>query len=220
MLFSLPLDIVDAVECSGASLRDNSTGQCVPACGDGTKLINGKCEPLNSLFPFAVGEIETIGVGIGLGILATLYGIYRTEKTRREEIKKEDLELIHNYGNKLSEIVESERHLSTKLDCTLYAERYLDTIEQVATLYDKTMLRDDVVDYFQNHFSYGKHLWFWYKKNVENVADDLLENYFVRGLPGHLSNLTLEEKKKYQNDRWYYFRWVCDGRKKELKNDK
>ena len=110
-------------------------------------------------------DIETIAYGIITGIVATAFGILWTVWQRRNERKKEDLEIIQTYSGQISEIMNEEQNLETKLQCTLYAERYLDILEQLASLYKKNTLRRDVADYFENNFSYGINIWKWYKKN-------------------------------------------------------
>ena len=57
-----------------------------------------------------------LGVATGVGI--SIYGIWRSNQTRKQEIKKEDMEIIQSYGQQMSEIVTSEQNLETKLDCS------------------------------------------------------------------------------------------------------
>ena len=112
-----------------------------------------------------------------------------------------------------AEIVNAEQDLETKLDCSLYVERYLDALEQIASLNYKKLLRRNVADYFENHFRYGIHLWQWYKKNVEKMPEELFDIEFSRGLEEIPLNESLEDKvirEKNESERWYYFRWWCN----------
>ena len=134
------------------------------------------------------------------------------------------MELIQNYGNQISEIVNEEQNLETQLDCALYAERYLDTLDQIASLNYKKMLRRDVADYFENNFKYGIHLWKWYKKNIEKIPETLLDIMFTKGILDpydwvkeiRAKNQTLnwkqyyDDKEEADDDRWFYFRWWCN----------
>jgi len=229
VIFIIPLSAYGEkyIECNPGTILDNSTGQCIPKCGDGTFFINstkstnstGSCSA-NPQPPFDVGSIEFIAYGIITGVIATAFGIAWTVKTRRDERKKEDLELIQNFGNQLSEITREEETLETKLDCSLYAERYLDTLDQIASLLYKELIRKDVADYFENYFKYGMNLWYWYKENVEKIPKTMLEEEFSKGLKDYFDwrvhtnyELPWKEFKRELNeserDRWFYFRWWC-----------
>jgi len=193
--------------CGAGTVLDSGTSQCVFACGEGTKEVGGKCELIQKFeIDVPLGEIFLIFLGVATGVGISIYGIWRSNQTRKQEIKKEDMEIIQSYGQQMSEIVTSEQNLETKLDCSLYAERYLDTLEQIASLNKKNMIRRDVSDYFENHFKYGIHLWKWYKENIEKIPNSILDNEFKLGFK-QLDSAKL--KKDAEQDRWYFFRWWC-----------
>lgn len=109
------------LQCGHGTIIDNSTGQCVLQCGEGTIVTKtGTCI---EEWRFGFGQLEAIGIGILVGLGATLFGVGWTIKLRHDEKKREDLDLIQSYGDKLSEINYEEKNLETKLDCALYAER-------------------------------------------------------------------------------------------------
>ena len=214
VIIPLPIYGQSAQECGPGLIKDLSTGQCILQCGEGTELKGSLCVEKSDNIDF--GQIEAIAVGIIGGLVATAFGIGWTIKTRSEEREKEDLELIQNYGNQLSEITIEEENLETKLDCSLYAERYLDSLDQMATLLFKDLIRRDVADYFENQFRYGMNLWYWYKENVEKSPEELLDKEFNFGFE-EVNEGTgykyIEENQKLlkenEEDRWYYFRWWC-----------
>jgi len=186
----------EEIQC-GEGLILDETGQCILKCGEGTTLQGTTCEKSVDF-----GQLEAIAAGIIGGLLATAFGIGWTIKTRREEREKEDLEIIQNYGNQISEIVNEEKSLETQLDCSLYAERYLDILNQMASLLHKKLIRSDVADYFEKQFKYGINLWFWYHKNIEKERDEEIKTKFSTTI-----NL---EKLDHQQERWGFFRWWCN----------
>lgn len=181
-------------------LTIGASGQCVPKCGEGTVMnsTTGICETAPEETD-TFGQIEYIATGIVAGVGATVFGIIWTIVQRIKDNKREDLEFIQNYGDQLAEINSKEDELSTKLDCALYAENYLDVLEQIATLFQEKLLRKKVAEYFVNNFRYGMNLWIWYKKNVEKMPEyelnQILENNNVSDLD--------------ETDRWYWFRLWC-----------
>ena len=178
--------------------------QCIPKCGSGTTW-NGKNCVAESEAMQALTDIDFwVGVGIVAGIILSWWAIRNAAKERKDQINKENLEIIQNYGNQISEIVKGEKELDTKLDCALYAEQYLDTLEQIATLHEKNILRDEVTDYFYPRFRYGINLWTWYKLNVEKIPDYELKK--IEEID------PLDESKLDDSDRWYEFtRWCIRG---------
>ncbi|MDH3611265.1 MAG: hypothetical protein OEM79_05830 [Nitrosopumilus sp.] len=231
IIFTLPITVNGEamLDCGEGTIPDNSTGQCIPQCGEGTVPNDTKgCELIKDE-GFDPSQIEYIALGIVAGLVVTGFGIFWTIKTRSDEKKREDLDLIQNYGNKLSEINQEEQNLETQLDCSLYAERYLDTLDQIASLLYKELLRREVADYFENHFKYGMNLWFWYKENLEKLPRYELNDEFVKEpIPlfeewrkkannkGKDKNEYFKERKESEADRWFYFRWWCN----QEENDK
>ena len=100
--------------------------------------------------------------------------------------------------------------MSTKLDCAIYAEQYLNILEQIASLYHKNLLRSEVAEFFESYFRYGISIWKWYKKNVENFPDYEIELQLIKGLE-NIDEVDEEVLEEVQSDRWFYFRWFCDG---------
>jgi hypothetical protein len=153
------------------SIIDNSTGQCVPICGEGLELKGEQCVE-KPQFENLEGTLLIIGVVIAA--VATGVGIILTLKDRRKERAKRTQELIQMYDEELREIAEQEKNLDTKLDCALYVERYLDTVEKIATLSLAGNFQGFVSDFFENNFSYAIELWRWYQKNVVNIRGDFI----------------------------------------------
>ena len=197
-IIPIPTFAQDEISCGSGLIRDNSTGQCILECGEGTVLEGKECKKSS----LDIGQLEAIAVGIIGGLIATAFGILWTIKTRREEREKEDLEIIQNYGNQISEITTEEKNLETQLDCSLYAERYLDILNQMASLLHKHLIRPDVADYFEKQFKYGINLWFWYHKNIERISDVTIENNFVKEIN--------PKKSEHEQERWGFFRWWCN----------
>ena len=115
-----------------------------------------------------------LAVGVGTAAVAVAIASIVTVSDRKRDIKKRNQELIQLYDEELREIVEQEKNLTTKLDCNLYVERYLDTLEKIATLSNDKNFGKSVSDFFDNNFSYGIDLWRWYQKNVVRISIDLI----------------------------------------------
>lgn len=222
LLSSVPFLVYgqDIPICGSGTILNPDTQQCLPKCGEGTTQ-NDKNECVTESEKVDWGQIEYIAVGIITGVGATVFGIMWTIIAHRAERKKEDLELIQEYGNQISEITQVEGELETQLDCSLYAERYLDTLDQIASLLEKKLIRYDVADYFENNFKYGMNLWYWYKENVEKISKDFLKDEFSKGVKEVNKiikdptfnfdwNQYYKDKEESEVDRWYYFRWWCN----------
>jgi hypothetical protein len=98
-------------ECGDGTILNTQTSQCIPKCGEGTIEENGKCiEKPDTIFDANVTELDLIIYGVIIGALATIFGILWTVWERRHTNKKEDVELIQQYGTQLSEIMSSERN--------------------------------------------------------------------------------------------------------------
>lgn len=115
-----------------------------------------------------------LAVGVGTAAVAVAIAAIVTVSDRRRDIKKRTQELIQLYDEELREISEQEKNLTTKLDCNLYVERYLDTLEKIATLSNDKNFGKSVSDFFDNNFSYGIDLWRWYQKNVVRLSIDII----------------------------------------------
>ena len=153
------------------TILNTQTGQCVPLCGEGTAW-NEESQQCQEEDPWdSIDQIETIAIGIIAGVIATGFGIIWTVYQRIKESKKEDLESIQSFGKELQDLMNEERNLKTQLDCSLYVERYLDTLEQISSLYAKSVLRKNVADFFENQFSYGVTLLKWYEKEIFNQEE-------------------------------------------------
>jgi len=79
---------------------------------------------------------------------------------------KEVLEIMRNYSKRLSDLSSTETNLQTKIDCSIYAEQYLDILEEIAYLFNNKSLATDSLTYFENNFNYGKTIYTWYDKVV------------------------------------------------------
>jgi len=177
----------EEVICEKPEFVINQDKQCVPACGEGLELKGNTCveeeEP-------TISEFGLIVLGVLVGIIATVFGTIWTIKQRKAEMQREDLAITQQYGQELSQIMDSERDLKTKLECSLYAEKYLELLEQIASLYKKGQLRKNVADYFENTFCYGITLKRWYSENIYT--------------------------EEQQENRWDEFEWWCKGAVDEI----
>jgi len=201
LIFILPIPVFgQQIVCDDIKTTLNpTTKQCVPICGAGTELNDTSRTCVLEPPAEDNSQLEFIAYGIITGVGATAFGIGWTIYQNFKEAKRENTTIIQEYGSKLSEIVGEEQNLETKLDCTLYVERYLDTLEELASLYKKNAIRRDVADYFESKFAYGINLWLWYKENAEKIEKDLLD---------------IEWKNKdAESDRWSDFKWWCEYNK-------
>jgi hypothetical protein len=114
--------------------------------------------------------------------------------------KDELIEMIQRFSSEINKITDKERSLQTEIDCSLYAEQYLDTLEQIASLYRKTIIPKRAADYFENKFAYGVNLYEWYQKNVR---DDYR--------PFDPRKPLEEEEEDDKQERWADFKWFCRG---------
>jgi len=92
--------------------------------------------------------------------------------------KAELVEIIRPYANDLSEYVDDEQDMTTPVEFEVYAEQYLETLEQIATLYRCEILPMKAKEYFENKFSYGCNLWEWYHKRTLKFSKNLLEAFW------------------------------------------
>lgn len=125
--------------------------------------------------------------------------------------KGEFVEIIRGYGNDLGKLTEKERNLKTQVDCAIYAEQYLDTLEQLASLYEKDILPKKAADYFENKFCYGMNLWNWYEKFVDTKKSKKDPTKYEQKTPDDI--IKEWKKRDEKNDRWLAFKWWCDGGK-------
>lgn len=112
--------------------------------------------------------------------------------------KFEVVETIQRFGEILNNITNKERDLNSKLDCSLYAEQFLDTLEQIATLYHKRVIPKKAADYFENKFAYGINLLDWYEKYVNETKLKFDPNEEI-----------FEDEEN--EERWREFKWFCRG---------
>ena len=90
-----------------------------------------------------------------------------------EEIPEEDgltkaefVEIIRPYAKDLADFVDQEKEMSEPEQFEVYAEQYLETLEQIATLYKNNIIPRKASEYFENKFAYGCNLWEWYHGHV------------------------------------------------------
>lgn len=219
-----------SISCkSGFELNDKKT-VCIPICPEGTEYFLGdsiqlpRCE-----HPTYEGWNETqwLGAGVILAALATAAGIGLTLTERKKESDKRTQELIKTYADEIREITNKETTLQTKQDCALYAEQYLDTLEQIATLRAQKIFSDNAIKYFDNNFAFGRDLWWWYHKFIHGFEDEMQDkiwkatedskserfsiSYLYPELTEH--SKLVEKSKSLENflndDRWPEFRKLC-----------
>ena len=92
--------------------------------------------------------------------------------------KAEFVEIIRPYANDLSEFVEKEKEMETPEQFEVYAEQYLETLEQIGTLYRNKIIPYKAKEYFENKFSYGINLWQWYHHRVLKFSNNLVEAFW------------------------------------------
>ena len=206
--------------CDGTTtIEDNSTGQCIPICGEGTKLVKEQC-----VTDTGPSELDLLILGVVAGIIVAGAGLLFTWDQRRKEQNKADLEIIQNYGNQISEITKEENNLVTKLDCSLYAERYLGILEQIAFLgkkESKKILEERVMAYFSNNFRYGMNLWLWYKSNVEKYPEYEVKKYLkYNEKQSPENNAKKPSESIINNERWKNFRdWCMNNGLREIESE-
>lgn len=122
--------------------------------------------------------------------------------------KSELVEIIRPFANDLSKFVEQEKSMTESEEFEVYAEQYLETLEQIATLYRTKIIPTKASEYFENKFSYGCNLWDWYhhvvlkfSKNLhkalwETVTEIKLEKYFSKNEIKELEKDKTEEEIK------------------------
>lgn len=155
---------------------------CVAICGDGT-VMNKEKKCVSSAGFLDLTDNAWIGWGVLLaGIIAGI-GIGISIWQQIKESQKRTHEIIQTYSSKITEITNKESTLKTKQDCALYAEQYLDTLEEIATLslagnFNRGIVNRTyrhVTDYFNNNFAYGYDLWWWYHKYIHGFNDDIMQ---------------------------------------------
>lgn len=103
---------------------------------------------------------------------------------RYDSLPSEDitifLEVVRGYGKQLTELMDKERTLKTRLDCELYAMSYLDLMDQIAFLYKKKSIPEDVAEYFDNYFSYAKALLIWIQDKTGILIDEKRSKIEIR----------------------------------------
>jgi hypothetical protein len=207
-----PNDIDDSI-CPGLQMV-LSEDRCVDKCGDGTEW-DGVSECKIST---TISESGLIIWGIVIAVIATVIGIAFSVWDKMRERTKRTQELIQLYDEELRTIVEEEKDLKTKLECVLYAERFLDTLEKIATLSNSKNFGGSVSNFFENNFSYGIDLWRWYHKNVIKVNIDLIEDGDEVGALWGLPLSTDEINENNVNDVIESFKNAVIKRRKSLQS--
>lgn len=124
---------------------------------------------LNSeIFWVAMGSIAA-AIGVAYSSFSQWDSNRKEREQRAEQDRKEreqrTQELYERYTRQISELLKEERGLKTKADCEWYAVAYLDLIDSIARLYNLKIVGEDVVNYFQYYFKYGKRILEWIPKN-------------------------------------------------------
>lgn len=186
-------------DCGKGTYYDNTTNSCKLICPDGLTLEGQKC-----IIPKGFLDLTDnawIGWGVLLaGIIAGM-GIGITLYQQSLESKKRTHEIIQSYSTKITEITNKENNLKTKQDCALYAEQYLDTMEEISTLalagnFRKGMFNksyEHVTDYFNNNFAYGYDLWWWYHRYIHGFDDDMQNRLWTVPKLDEPENANLDE---------------------------
>jgi len=90
-----------------------------------------------------------------------------------EEIDKARLlQLVREYGAELTGLIDRERILKTQRDCETYARSYLDLMDQIAFLYKKGSIPEDIGEYFDNYFAYALTILKWVNKHKIRTLQD------------------------------------------------
>ena len=209
---------------------------CVAICGDGTSLTDGKCLPSKGFFDLT--DNAWIGWGVLTAAVIAGFGILITFFQQKKESQKRTHEIIQAYSSKITEITNKEGTLKTKQDCALYAEQYLDTLEEISTLalagnFNRGVIINrtykHVTNYFNNNFAYGYDLWWWYHKEIHGFKDamqdrlwdvpkktkivdysleDIYTNKEIRKMKDQVKKLDALQNFA-RDDRWPDFRKLC-----------
>jgi hypothetical protein len=83
-----------------------------------------------------------------------------------DESVETSLEIIKDYGERLSKITEKEKDFGESgfLECELYANSYLDLVDGIAFLYRQKVIPEQIAEYFENNFCYALTLYSWLLK--------------------------------------------------------
>jgi len=73
-------------------------------------------------------------------------------------------ELLRDFEQNLSRVLEKEPSLKTTEECERFAADYLNILDRIAYLNQKGKVPDEIADYFDNYFSYGLTIIDWYDK--------------------------------------------------------
>jgi len=140
------------------------------------------------IFVLAVGLVVT-GIGTGVGLFFTAM----ENKGSRDE---KNLSMLGNFSNQISNLKDKERQLKTKKDCEIYAQNFVDLMDQIAFLHIEETIPSKVTKYFENEFAYALTMIEW------------LENYNIdKGGKKRENEIKWEEHVKTLN--------VINGDKKE-----
>lgn len=120
----------------------------------------------------------------------------------------EFLEVIRSYGKQLTELLDKERNLNTNLDFELYAMSYLDLMDQIAFLYKKKSIPEDVAEYFDNYFSYAKALLIWIQDKTGILIDEKRSKIEIRLYDDKKTAIPQEIR-----DEWIDLVTWCENRK-------
>ena len=124
--------------------------------------------------------------------------------------KGELIQLIRGFGTDIGKLADDERKLKSDIDCSVYAEKYLDILEQISSLYRKQVIPKRAADYFENKFTYGINLWEWYSNKVLNLNPEEITRLWNHSTEIIDSKNFDEQNKRYlENERWREFRWWC-----------
>ena len=124
--------------------------------------------------------------------------------------KGELIQLIRDFGTDIGNLADDERKLKSDIDCSVYVEKFLDILEQIASLYRKQVIPKRAADYFENKFTYGINLWEWYSNKVLNLRQEEITRIWDGSTEIIDSKNFDEQTKKYlENERWREFRWWC-----------
>jgi hypothetical protein len=116
----------------------------------------------NTIVVAVIGAFTAIAVPIVLS--------YREQKTANQN---RVMDLFQNFTKQLTELIEREGNLRTKSQCEAYAMNYLDTVDEIAFLYNSKKI-GEITWYFEDHFRYGItiHKWMINHRIVEETKEE------------------------------------------------
>ncbi len=104
---------------------------------------------------------EWLAGGTIAAFVAIAVSIFFSYKEQKASNQTQMMDMFQSYSKQLTDLIQRESDLKTQAECEAYAMNYLDTVDQIAYLYNKEFISDKISWYFENHFRYGLTIHDW-----------------------------------------------------------